>query len=82
MEFGGRYESADAEASWRLFVRNDSLRVEVRRGVDFPLVARYRDAYSVSDQGWLLTFRRDARGRVMALDVGSPRMRTMPFVRR
>ena len=82
VEFVGRYESTDAEASWRLFVRNDSLRVEVRRGVDLPLVARYRDAYSVSDQGWLLTFRRDARGQVMALDVGSPRMRAMPFVRR
>ena len=79
--FVGRYESEDAEASWRLFVRNDSLRVEVRRGVDFPLVARYRDAYSANDQGWLITFRRDARGRVMALDVGSPRMRAMPFVR-
>ncbi len=80
--FVGRYESADAEASWRLFVGNDSLRVEVRRGVSFPLVARYRDAYSANDQGWLITFRRDARGRVSALDVGSSRLRTMPFVRR
>lgn len=81
-EFVGRYTSDDAEASWRLFVRNDSLRVEVRRGVDFPLAARYRDAFSASDRGWLITFRRDARGRVTALDVGSARMRTMPFVRR
>ena len=82
MALAGRYDSDDAESSWRLFVRNDSLRVEVRRGVEYPLVPRYRDAFAVSDQGWLVTFRRDARGRVTGLDVGSSRMRTMPFARR
>ena len=80
-DFAGEFRSDDADANWSLRIVGDSLRVLRRPGQSDALVAKYRDAFSVPTQGWLLTFRRNARGRVMGFEVRTTRMRAMGFVR-
>ena len=45
-------------------------------------VIHCRDAFEVSNEGWLITFRRNASGAISGFDVGTTRMRTMPFTKR
>jgi CubicO group peptidase (beta-lactamase class C family) len=80
-EFVGTYASPDADATWALRVDRDTLRVTRRTGQTDDLVPAYRDAFRVPSQGWLVTFRRDTRGRVTGLDVRTTRMRAMRFIR-
>ncbi len=79
--FAGVYSSADADASWTVRVVNDSLRVLRRTGQSDVMVAKYADAFTVPSQGWLVTFRRDTRGRVAGFEVRTTRMRAMGFAR-
>ena len=80
-DFAGEFRSADADANWTLRVAGDSLRVTRRTGQSDALVAKYRDAFTVPNQGWLVTFRRDARRRVTGFEVRTTRMRAMGFAR-
>jgi hypothetical protein len=79
--FAGTYASTDADASWTIRVVNDSLRVLRRTGQSDVMTAKYADAFTVPSQGWLVTFRRDTRGRVTGFEVRTTRMRAMGFER-
>jgi len=79
--FAGTYRSSEASAEWQLLVVGDSLVIERRSGQRDVAQPIYRDAFSVPGAGWTLRFRRDARGRVTALDVGITRMRRLTMTR-
>lgn len=77
----GRYQCDEADAVVDIVQRADGLAFRRRGRLDDELVARYRDAFTIGDLGWLLTVRRDARRRVLGLDLGGTRSRTVPCVR-
>jgi CubicO group peptidase (beta-lactamase class C family) len=81
-EFAGSYVSEEASASWLFRVKSDTLGVVVRPGVFEAMRPLYRDAFDVPSEGWLLTFRRNRAGTITGFDVGTTRMRTMPFTKR
>ncbi len=80
-ELSGIYTSDEAAATWELHVRSDTLGVTIRPGTFEAMQPLYRDAFEVPAEGWLVTIRRGASGAIIGLDVGSSRVRTMPFVR-
>ena len=80
--FAGTYASDEAAASWMLRVRADTLGVIVRPGVFEAMRPLYRDAFEVPSEGWLITFKRARDGAITGFDVGTTRMRTMPFAKR
>jgi hypothetical protein len=77
----GRYRCGEADAIVEIVQRADGLAFRRRGRLEDRLVARYRDAFTIDSLGWLLTVRRDARGRVTAIDLGGSRSRTVPCVR-
>ena len=77
----GRYRCDEADAVVEIVQRADGLTFRRRGRLEDRLVARYRDAFTIDQLGWLLTVRRDARGRVTAIDLGGTRSRTVPCVR-
>jgi hypothetical protein len=79
--FAGRYRSDEVGATWELRVEGNVLVVLRGPGVRDVLAPRFRDAFSVPSQGWLLTFRRNAAAQVTAVDVGTDRMRRLTFTR-
>ena len=77
----GRYQCDDADAIVEI-VQHDSGLTFVRRGrLHDRMLPRYRDAFMIDTLGWLLTVRRDARHRVIGIDLGGTRSRTVPCVR-
>ncbi len=77
----GRYRCAEADATIELIGDGSGLALQRRERLRSPLVARYRDAFDVQGLGWLLTVRRDARGRAIGVDLGGTRSRTVPCER-
>ena len=77
----GRYRCKEADAVVEIVQRAGGLAFRRRGRLDDQLVPRYRDAFTIGDLGWLLTVRREARRRVIGLDLGGTRSRTVPCVR-
>ena len=78
--FVGAYRSDEVDTTWRIEAGGDTLFL-VGRGVRDPLEPVYRDAFTGSDTGWLLTFSRGARGAISGFEVGMTRTRRVPFRR-
>jgi CubicO group peptidase (beta-lactamase class C family) len=75
----GTYASDDAEASFRLAVKDGKLIASARPDRDAPLSAAYRDAFTSPD-GEVFWFHRDPRrGQVTGVSVGMGRVRDMLF---
>ncbi len=74
----GRYRCGEADTDVALVPDGQGLALLRRGRLRSALSPRYRDAFDVSDLGWLLTVRRDVRGQVIAVDFGGSRSRTVP----
>ena len=79
--FVGGYRSDEVDAAWRTDASGDTLLLVGRGGVRDPLEPVYRDAFTGSNSGWLVTFTRGARGAVTGFEVGMTRTRRVPFRR-
>jgi hypothetical protein len=77
----GRYRCDEADALVEILARNDGLVFQRRGRLQDRLVPRYRDAFTMDNQGWLLSLRRDTRGRVIGIELGGSRSRTVPCAR-
>ncbi|MFN0098943.1 MAG: serine hydrolase domain-containing protein, partial [Gemmatimonadaceae bacterium] len=77
----GHYRCGEADAVVEIIRRGDGLAMRRRGRLEDNMSPRYRDAFTVENQGWLLTVVRDARGRVTGIEFGGSRSRTVPCVR-
>lgn len=77
----GRYHAPEVDADWEFAVEKGALVLLGHGGRREGLEVQYRDAFMTSDSGWLVTLRRDKRGRITGFDAGSGRSRTVPFTR-
>jgi CubicO group peptidase (beta-lactamase class C family) len=77
----GRYHAPEVDADWAFVVENGALVLAGHGGRREGLEVQYRDAFMTSDSGWLVTLRRDKRGRITGFDAGGNRSRTVPFTR-
>ena len=77
----GRYRCDEADAVVEIVHRDNELAFQRRGRLHDRLVPRYRDAFMIDSQGWLLTVRRSGRGRVIGIDLGGSRSRTVPCAR-
>lgn len=79
--FIGEWASDEVDGRWSITMRGDTLRVAGLQGDAGVLVPRYRDTFSSPSTGWLVSFTRDARGRVSTMRLGAGRTRTVTFRR-
>jgi CubicO group peptidase (beta-lactamase class C family) len=78
-EYVGRYTSDEAEVTYTISVANGRLVRTNRYGETANLEPSYKDAFFQG--GVIVTFRRDARGRVAAMSLGLGRVRDLRFER-
>jgi CubicO group peptidase (beta-lactamase class C family) len=80
-QFTGVYVSAEADVTFVVSLEGGRLRVRPkgRAAVVQTLTPSYGDAFLMDDS--LVRFYRDARGRVVELGVGTPRVRDLRFAR-
>jgi len=78
-EYVGTYASDEAEATYRIEVREGALALVDRYGEARPLRARYRDGFA--GVGGMIVFRRDPTGRVSGLSVRQGRVWDLRFRR-
>ena len=78
-EYVGRYRSDEAETSFTIALKDGRLVRTDRYGQTANLVPSYKDAFAQG--GVLVTFRRDAAGRVVAMSLGLGRVRDLRFER-
>ena len=78
-QYAGRYASDEAETWFTISVANGRLVRTDRYGQSASLTPSYKDAFAQG--GVLVTFRRDAAGRVVALSLGLGRVRDLRFER-
>ncbi|MCI0571744.1 MAG: serine hydrolase [Myxococcaceae bacterium] len=76
----GRYESDEAEVAYDVSVEEGRLVLTRRPAVRYVLEPLYADTFRAPDFG-LVTFRRDARGRVSGFSLGMDRVRDLRFRR-
>jgi CubicO group peptidase (beta-lactamase class C family) len=76
----GEYRSEEAEATYAVVADSGRLTLLRRPGTRIALAPAYRDAFRAPGLG-LVTFRRDAAGRVVALSLGMGRVRDLRFER-
>lgn len=67
----GKYRSEEIGATFTLAVANGALTVSPRAGIVGTMVPRYKDAFD--QEGEMIWFTRDAKGRVTAMHIGSGR---------
>ncbi|MFN0099431.1 MAG: serine hydrolase domain-containing protein, partial [Gemmatimonadaceae bacterium] len=77
----GSYRCDEADAVVEIVRQGDGLAMRRRGRLEDKMSPRYRDAFTVENQGWLLTVVRDARGRATGIEFGGSRSRTVPCVR-
>jgi CubicO group peptidase (beta-lactamase class C family) len=78
-EYVGRYASDEAETWYAISLANGRLVRTNRYGETANLEPSYRDVFSQG--GVIVTFRRDSRGRVVAMSLGLGRVRDLRFER-
>src|SRR5688572_1312809 len=78
-EYVGRYTSDEAETSFTISVKDGRLVRTDRYGQTANLNPAYKDAFAQG--GVLVTFRRNAAGRVVAMSLGLGRVRDLRFER-
>lgn len=78
-EFAGRYSSDEAEVTFTIAVREGRLVRIDRYGQTANLIPSYKDAFAQG--GVLVTFRRNAAGRVIGMSLGLGRVRDLRFER-
>jgi hypothetical protein len=76
-QYAGRYVSDEAEATITVVADGGVLRTRDRLGDLRPLTPVYKDAFASG--GSILTFIRDAAGKVVALSAGSDRAWSVRF---
>lgn len=67
-EYSGVYASEEADATWKVAVEGDRLVAHPRAAVSIALDPTYADAF-LTDENNLVSFTRDASGRIDGLDV-------------
>ncbi len=77
----GRYRCSEADADVEIVRTRSGLSLQRRGRLQDHLTPRYRDAFDVDGQSWLLNIARDPRGQITGLTFGSTRSRTVPCVR-
>jgi CubicO group peptidase (beta-lactamase class C family) len=79
-DYAGVYRSSEADATWRLVLRDGKLTIFNERDEDGTALApAFADAFSA--QGWLVRFHREANGQVDRLTVTTGRSRRVSFVK-
>lgn len=76
-EFEGSYRSDEAEATYRMVVREGELRIEDRWGEGRRLIPLYPDAFQT--RGTTYIFRRDASGRIIEVTLSQERVWDLRF---
>jgi CubicO group peptidase (beta-lactamase class C family) len=80
-EYVGEYTSDEAEVTYRIVLEDGKLALRARPDISFALTPSYADAF-LSDDGWLVRFRRGADGKVSELSFGIGRVRDLRLSRR
>lgn len=80
-EYVGEYTSDEAEVTYRVVLEDGRLVLRARPDISFALTPSYADAF-LSDDGWLVRFRRGADGKVSGMSFGLGRVRDLRLARR
>lgn len=78
--YQGEYRSEEAEVTYQIVLVGDALELRRRPGGSIKLAPAYADAFSASS-GWLVDFRRNAAGEVVAMTFGMGRVRELVLAR-
>jgi hypothetical protein len=78
-EYAGDYVSDEAEVTYRIEAQEGALLLKIRPAQVQTYAPAYRDAFT--GPGGFILFRRDVRGRVEGLSLGSGRVRDLRFRR-
>jgi CubicO group peptidase (beta-lactamase class C family) len=76
----GYYRSEDADATFRIEVREGNLWVQVKPGDSLKLTPIFLDGYRTEAYG-LCEFKRDKKGNIIGFEVSLPRANRVPFTK-
>jgi CubicO group peptidase (beta-lactamase class C family) len=78
-DYIGNYYSEETRSFMVVSVKNDTLKIHIKPGWDFPLIATYKDGFSVPDLGGNLYFERNNNNQCVRMKISNGRARNVEF---